>query len=174
MNDQLLSEARAEVFARIDEGSACPCCDQHVKVYARPLYNVMGAWLIWAARCGETVHVREGPAVRGGDFAKLVHWGLMEAVGGARTGRWDVTHLGHAFVAGEIKVPSHVYLYNGRIWRRSGDDGFSSKLVSILDVLGTKFDYAELMALSAQEARERIAKIGGQMVLPFAVLDRPE
>ena len=171
---KLLSEARDEVFSRIVQGSTCPCCDQHVKVHQRPIYHIMGAWLIWAARSGTTVHVSEGPNVRGGDFAKLVHWGLIAPEGGVRgrghSGHWAVTGLGHAFVNGEVKVPSHVHLYNGAIWRKAGVDGFSTKMVSILDVLGTRHHYGELMALSEHEAREQIARISGQVALPLVVV----
>jgi hypothetical protein len=86
-----------------------------------------------------------GPTVRGGDWAKLVHWGLITAKAGERAdgskrvGFYRLTDKGRAFVESKIKVPKHVFLYAERFV------GTSSEMVSILDASKAFFDYRELM-----------------------------
>lgn len=52
-----------------------------------------------------------------------------------------MTQLGRQFVAREVKVSSHVYIYNGEPLQRSADEQ-----ITIDDALGTDFSYAAIMA----------------------------
>jgi len=84
-------------------------------------------------------------AVRG-DWAKLSHWGLIEAKPGPNEGQgrtsgfWKITDRGRAFAAGEIEVESHVYLFDEQCLKL--DD---KKMINIRYALGNKFNYIELM-----------------------------
>ena len=120
------------------------------KVYRRSIYAKMGKFLIWLVRAcekrdsGEWIDILEGPAQRGGDFAKMAYWGLIEQQANTnkstRTTRfWRATPTGIDFARGRITIRKHADVYNGKLLTLSGDD------VTIFDVLGSKFDYAELM-----------------------------
>jgi len=128
----------------------------------------MARWLIWLVRTwdhkfGKTrllrtldnkawIDIRLSP-VRGGDYAKLLHWALVEhkldvlekkKKNGAKdtrdSGLWRPTFAGIDFVAGRQQVPSHVYLYdNIKI-------GEEKMLISIQEALGKKHSYEELMS----------------------------
>jgi hypothetical protein len=158
---------RARVFGesvRAKQGARCPCCKQYVKIYKRPLGAPMARWLIWLVRTWQHkfhlknlktanndawIDIRLAP-VRGGDYAKLLHWGLIEHKldvvkkdNGAKdtkdSGYWRPTFKGIDFVKGALKVPSHVYLYdNIKI-------GEEERLITIMEALGKKFSYEELM-----------------------------
>lgn len=145
-----LETAIAHVFSNRNEGVECPCCGQFAKIYRRALNSQMACWLIWLVR--EAERAPEGPGwvdvkrspVRGGDYAKLVHWGLIEQCpndnDAKRTsGLWRPTDHGVAFALGRVQVPSHVYIYANKV------EGFANKFIGIEDALGARFDYAELM-----------------------------
>jgi hypothetical protein len=141
-----LHEARAIVRNNLDDGIQCPCCDQFCKRYRRKLNSQMARWLIWLYRRAsgsEWVTVRESP-VRGGDYAKLALWGLVEQKSNddetkRTSGVWRITKLGRDFVDGHRFIPSHVMLYNNTI------HGWSRACTTIRHALGERFDYAELM-----------------------------
>lgn len=160
-----LEDAKRWLRARFGKGATCPCCAQFVKLYKRPFNKSMAYVLLLIARYyrrvevqpDEWLHVpsyiaevavgnpRRAAAVRG-DWAKLKFWGLIEekpetrSDGSPRVGYWRLTALGRQFVAREIKVPSHVYLYNGEPLQRAVE-----RQITIDDALGTEFSYAEIM-----------------------------
>ncbi len=144
-----LAAAREFVAHHITEGSGidCPCCGQSCKLYPRKLYAEMGAWLINLVHCWnqtrDWVDVRDFP-LRGGDYGKLMHWGLAERMPNDNpakrsSGMWRPTLDGIHFVMGRTRVPSHVHLYNNEV------KGFSKEQVDIRQVLGEQFSYIELM-----------------------------
>lgn len=154
-----LGEVRAWLLERRGRGVKCPCCGQYARVYKRRLNYAMayGLYLVYEyfhlrARAPEPwLHVPrylngKGVVARGGDFAKLVHWGLLEAKegerpdGSARIGYYRLTPEGVAFVENRSRVPTYLYFYDGEVLDR--DD----KTVSMPEALGDHFDYAELMA----------------------------
>lgn len=148
--DTPLREASQHVFDRLKEGVQCPCCDQFCKLYKRKLNSQMAMWLMWLVVEYENdvgwVDIRRSP-VRGGDYAKLVHWGLIEQmpkpVGDTTrrtSGHWRPTAKGIAFVHLRVTVPEKVHLYANNVV------GFSEKHCDIRDALGKKFNYYELMA----------------------------
>lgn len=160
-----LEDAKKWLRARFAKGAPCPCCGQFTKLYRRPMNKSMAFVLLLIARYyrrydvkqDEWLHVpsyiaevvasnpRRAAAVRG-DWAKLKLWGLIEekpAVrddGSPRVGYWRMTQLGRQFVNREVKVPSHIYIYNGQPLPRTVDD-----LVTIDDALTTEFNYSEIM-----------------------------
>jgi hypothetical protein len=161
-----LEDAKKWLRVRFGKGATCPCCNQFVKLYRRPLNKSMAYVLLLIARyyrrvgvkTDEWLHVpsylaetavgnpRRAAAIRG-DWAKLKFWGLIEekpetrADGSPRIGYWRMTQLGRQFVDREVKVSSHVYIYNGEPLQRSVDDQ-----ITIDDALGTEFSYVEIMS----------------------------
>jgi len=81
-----------------------------------------------------------------GDWAKLKYWGLIEEKpdvrddGSPRVGYWKMTPLGRQFARRQVKVPSHVYIYNGEALQRAVEEQ-----ITIDDALGTEFSYDEIM-----------------------------
>ena len=77
-----LGTAREKLRGRLAAGKAsrCPCCGGVSKVYARSIYAKMVAALAAIARTGTrglaAFEVLALPHVGGGDYAKLVHWGV--------------------------------------------------------------------------------------------------
>jgi hypothetical protein len=156
-----LSYARQWLTAHVQDGASCPCCTQFAKVYARTITSSMAYALVMIYKRpteeggSEYFHVPDylsrvcklGPTTRGGDWAKLVAWGLLEERegvrddGSSRTGFYRITDLGKSVARGEVTVPKHALIYNGTLLRL--DD---TKSVTISDALGKKFDYAELMS----------------------------
>jgi hypothetical protein len=158
-----LEDAKRWLRARFKKGATCPCCSQHVKCYRRPMNKSMAyvlllmscyfrgdqveEWLHVPSYIAEMVadHPRRAAAVRG-DWAKLKYWGLIEEKpevrddGSPRVGYWKLTPLGRQFVARQVKVPSHVYIYNGDPLRRVVDE-----LITIDEALGKEFNYDEIM-----------------------------
>lgn len=155
-----LVDARAHVERIADDGGNCPCCGQRVQVYRRTINAGMARALIamWAEvrrQCGIIDPSIEQLAstwidvrtinVRGGDYAKLAYWGIIESteVDGAhekRSGWWRVTPTGAAFVLGRVRVPSAVYVYDGRVLDERDVDS-----VSINDVVASRFSIDELL-----------------------------
>lgn len=143
-----IASARAYVSEGIAHGVDCPVCRQSCKLYARKLYAEMAVWLIVLVKrwnvSGDWINVQDFP-LRGGDYGKLVHWGLAERAPNDNpakrtSGMWRPTLAGVQFAMGRTKVPSHVYLYNNEVHR------FGDEKVGIAEVLGTGFNYSELMA----------------------------
>lgn len=143
----LLAEARAWLRDRIDDGAECPCCTQFSKVYRRKINSGMARSLILLyRRCGLAYgYVPDVVGSRSREEGKLAYWGLVAEMpvareDGGRAGWWCVTELGEQFARNLIRVPKYARVYNGRCLGLVGDG------VDVLDALGDKFDYAELMA----------------------------
>jgi hypothetical protein len=158
-----LEDAKRWLRERFNKGATCPCCQQFVKLYRRPLNKSM-AYVLLLIDCyyrgdhvEEWLHVpsyiaemaadkpRRAAAIRG-DWAKMKLWGLIEEKpgtrddGSPRVGYYRMTDLGRRFARREVKVPAHVYIYNGEPLRR-----MVSEEISIDDALGTDFNYDEIM-----------------------------
>jgi len=159
-----LVEAKKWLRVRFGKGATCPCCNQFVKLYKRALSKSM-AYVLLLMECHfsgdaveEWLHVpsyiaemasdnpRRAAAVRG-DWAKLKFWGLIEekpdvrSDGSSRVGHWKMTLLGRQFARRQVKVPGHVYLYNGEPLQRTVEE-----MITIDDALGTEFSYDEIMS----------------------------
>lgn len=157
-----LGSVRVWLRARVDKGTVCPCCGQHAKVYKRTLNSAMAYVLILMARTPledmdghgyfhvpsylNSIGLRPGvsAAIRG-DWAKLVHWDLIEPApkeredGSSRTGYWRLTELGLSFVHRKVRVMSHVKIYDSKCI------GLAGEHIHIHEALGKRFDYQEIM-----------------------------
>lgn len=144
-----LATARRNVEIRREgkAGVLCPCCDQLAKVYKRRIYKTVARQFLTfakAALAGGWVDVRS-IAMRGGDFAKLAYWGLIEErqkdpddKDRRTSGWWRLTEKGRQFAENATTVPTFAHVYNGRVVR------FSGPPASIVSALGSTFVYADL------------------------------
>jgi hypothetical protein len=166
-NTTTLAKAQQVLKDHALKGAICPCCRQEVRMYTREITSTMAYSLIILHRHFSTnkdwLHVPKflsqmsaiGSAVRGGDFAKLRYWGLLEAKqdaktekkpqekrkdGSKRVGFYRMTEKGHQFAKGEIKVPKAALIYNRK------HHGFAPGEATIQECLGKEFNYADLMA----------------------------
>jgi len=147
-----LRETQEEFHQKLHEGDqlTCPVCDQNCKVYKRKLNSGMAAALCWLVRVfdGGWIDVpSDAPrfVLRTKEYGTVRHWGLIEQrpnddnPSKKESGLWMPTEEGIAFAKGQIRVPKHVYLYNNKPLQFSDED------TNIVEALGDKFDYAELM-----------------------------
>ena len=151
---RLLDDARADVAAGLTDGVDCPCCGQFAKLYRRHLNAPMAVVLIWLVRAYRAdprwYHIKEFPEVQnrkaGGDFAKLIHWGVVEQQANEddtkrTSGMWRPTEAGTLFAQDETKTARFALIYNGEL------RGWSDDTTTIRRALGVHFDYAELMGV---------------------------
>jgi len=148
-----LEQAKQQLRENWEKGLPCPCCTQFVKLYKRPIYGVLIYSLIKLHKLTEQkedyYHITELTPEKssgGGDFAKLLYWELIEEkpqderTKEKRTsGYWKITEKGKLFVKNELAILSHVMLFDGKCY------GFTGKEVTAKEVLGSKFNYEELM-----------------------------
>lgn len=156
---ETLASARDRVAIGREHGMTCPCCDQYIKIYYRKLNSAMAFSLILIDRyfkgegAEEWLHVehylKANPRIDCHDFPKLRFWGLLEVMkgqredGSKRLGYYKITSRGRQFVRREISVPKKaIILIDNAI-------GFSEEMTNIVEALGSKFDYQELMEARA-------------------------
>jgi hypothetical protein len=144
-----LGHAKAWLRSRVGDGALCPCCGQMAKVYRRRIHQTIARALIDLYLLGKEeedywVHVpsRISPAC---EVGKARYWDLVEEASekradGGRAGWWRLTDHGVMFVRGLVTIPLHARIYDGRCL------GFEGEQVTIADAVGSKFDYAALMA----------------------------
>lgn len=133
-----LSESIDWLQDRIEEGAECPCCGQFAKVYQRKINSGIARMLITMSRQPQQWCHMPTLGASGGDPAKARYWGLIEE--SDPPGHWRLTQLGRDFVANQARVPKFARIYDGRLLGLEG-----SETVSIIDALGTRFNYDELM-----------------------------
>lgn len=150
-----IEEAKEYMRERLNEGVACPCCNQFVKMYKRKLNSSMAYALMIMYRFHKKkgslrfVKMNEEVAKLGIpssniEYPKLKYWDLVEEMENHDetkkcSGFWRLTKKGYDFIQEKITVPSHVYVYNKKRY------GYSEKKVGIAKVFSKKFDYNELM-----------------------------
>lgn len=151
-----LADARALLRTLVDDGHECPVCKQHAKVYRRTIHASMASALlvVWRENGTDWAYVPDTLTHRqNADFAKLAHWGLIEAEegeradGSKRTGRWRVTTTGASWACGFVSVPKYAHVYAGRKLKLSGPE------FTRADALGDTFDFAALMGTRAAPAQ---------------------
>jgi len=142
-----VSSARNVLLDNIHEGSECPCCGQFAKVYARKLNANMAAFLISLykehKRTRDWVH-HSDCFHKGRDYPYVALWGLAttrsnEDASKRTSGFWQTTKKGRLFVTRHLNVPSHAFVYNNTVV------GWSAVDVHIINALGKRFHYKELM-----------------------------
>jgi len=140
--------ARAWLRERLHDGADCPVCTQRVQLYRRKLNAGMAKALIqiYIQAGTEWTRVQDIPnGPKGGDYAKLRFWGLLEPRGdqagdGNSAGWWRVTAAGQAFIHG-APAPSHVGTFNNQTYPLREP----VTQITIREALGDKFDYDQLM-----------------------------
>jgi len=147
MREETVQEARERILENRLEGSKCPVCGSFVRVYARQISGKMGADLIALHNSGPGVrHYSDFIDGHPGDFAKLRYWGLIRGVENddptkRDSGSWELTGAGNSFIHNRLMIPRRLYVFRGT---SLGPEDERDE-VSIVDVLGVKFNYAELM-----------------------------
>ena len=129
--------ARKHVSDRLHDGIDCPVCGSHVQMYRRKIYPKMAKWLRWLVdRFDNTEHMwidAHGSPIRGGDYAKLLYWGLVKRArdeGSGQAGLWQPTPRGCSFARGNLSVAKYAFVYLGKV------EGFSDEKIVIGDILG--------------------------------------
>lgn len=141
-----LAESINWVDVNKHKGCICPCCGQIAKVYKRKLNSGMAMELIrlYKFKSDEYIHHTQFASVQGGEISKLSYWGLVEDKLNNNTntrcsGLWAITNTGRLFVENKIRIPKHIYLYDSKFL------SFSEETINIIDSLGSRFSYYELM-----------------------------
>lgn len=150
--DGSLKEAKKFLADNFDEGANCPCCSQFVKRYSRSLNSGMALGLISLYKIapnGEFVHVPTEFTKRkinnsNTELSKLVYWGFVEEKptddeDEKSSGYWRITANGIKFALKKIRTQKYVQVFNKKVF------SFSGELITVVDALGGKFDYKELM-----------------------------
>jgi hypothetical protein len=146
--DDPLQKLRHEWKHTIEgEGGDCPVCDKFGKVYRIKLNQSLALSIKWISdHGGESGWVdvqKQGPRwmLRSKTYALLSHWGMIEPLA-PRSGVWRVTPTGKAFLAGNIKAPVAVYIYDNSVWAVDNEN------TTYRGCFGVKFDFNELMSAS--------------------------
>lgn len=156
-----LGESKEWLEGQMEDGAHCPLCTQYVKVYKRKLNSTMALALITFFKMtnGSSDYRHSMEIIKasadlslarngfGGDFGKLVHWGLIEEMpkeeckkfSGRTSGYWRMTKAGCDFVNGLILVPKYAYIFDSRLLKLSDD------FTGVGESLGDSFNYEELM-----------------------------
>lgn len=143
---QTIKEAKQHLRENWVKGVNCACCGQFVKRYSYKLNVSIAVTLIEMYNLKkEWVHVNtEISPTSGGYFSLAQHWKLiyqkpLEGEDKKGSGYWALTDKGRDFVLNRIIVPTHVHMFDGRVL------GFAEEHTSIVEALGKKFSYSELM-----------------------------
>ena len=147
----MLNEGIEWVNTNKNNGCICPCCGQIAKTYKRKLNSGMAVELINLYKLSKNSndqwhHHSAFASVKGGEISKLLYWGLVEEMSKdseqAKTktsGYWSITQKGKMFVTRKIMVEKHIYVFDTKLL------GFSDEYTDIVDSLGSKFNYQELI-----------------------------
>jgi hypothetical protein len=150
-----VEEAKVWLRGNFDKGACCPVCRQFVKLYRRKLNSAMAYSLILVDRyfrkpdAEEWLHTptyMRSMKARDRDMGYLKYWELIEEKpakrddGGKHAGYYKITDLGKEFVARRARVKKYLFLYNGELVSRPDE-----RSVDIVEALGSRFNYQELM-----------------------------
>jgi hypothetical protein len=135
-------------------GATCPCCGRLVRMYRYRVSRTQAQFLVAMARSSaratgyrdarawidlRTVGGQFSAGMRlGGKYAKLRHWGLLEAHPHQRA-TWRLTQRAVDWLAGRVLVPQYVYLLDNVL------QGYDDALVSFDQALGQAFDLDDAM-----------------------------
>lgn len=138
-NETTLTEARRWFHSTVRDGTICPCCDQYCQIYKRTMFSTMARDLIRMLKKGaDKEYIRTSRIDNSGNIGKMRHLGLITM--GDTRGYWKITETGMMFLQRRHRVPKWFYTWNQEC---VGYD--DSKTIDIIDALGKKFDYDELM-----------------------------
>lgn len=145
-----IEEAKTWVKKNSETGCICPCCNRLVKVYKRRLNSGMAQEIIslyvlsYNDFEAKFYHHTQFAKVTGGELSKLLHWGLVSekvnTIDDKKTsGFWSITQKGILFVENKINVEKYIYLLDAELI------ALSQETTNIIESLGNKFNYPELM-----------------------------
>ena len=144
-----MEEEQERLALHAREGTTCGICGQYVKIYPRKLNSNMVSFLIslyhgWRRTSRDWVHHSDCFHV-GRDYPYVATWRLAKLKPNSedstkrKSGLWKPTKRGRLFIKNKRVVPSHVFMFNNKVV------GWSDKNIDVLDALGNKFNYKELM-----------------------------
>jgi hypothetical protein len=146
---QTIGEAKAYLHDRRFEGARCPCCDHMHRIYRRRVSRSQVRFMhdlatLSRQRTGirlSFVDVREiaGAHMRGGDYAKLAYWGLVQRAP-EDPGLWALTAKGWSFLQGRIRIPRYLWIEDGSVVREDSDT------VDVHDANRATFVLSEVLA----------------------------
>ena len=156
--DSRLEDVKLHLRANFDEGCACPACGQFVKRYKRKLNAGVAVFLIGLYRLhmrgASDIHIndvaaelkRSADLKPSSDYGILKHWELIAEVpkpgsdnDRKTSGVWKITKKGLLFAEGREAIPKYLFIFNQQ------PQGFSFEQTTIIEALGQKFNYNELM-----------------------------
>ncbi len=148
-----LEEAKQELRKGWVKGIECPACTQFVKLYNYKLFATSAQALIILSKLPDGYHhisqyaeaTKSRP--RAPHFAELRFWGLVEKLEPntdpkvKSLGMWKITEKGRLFVTKQLEVKSRILVFNNTFCGFAKD----SEDIGIVEALGNRFNYAELM-----------------------------
>lgn len=159
--ERTLKQAKDDLRSKLFDGATCECCGRHTQLYVRQITSSMALGLIKLFTEGKVhengngyIHIERFfkdligvPASIRADIPKLRFWGLIQPEGkenedgNPNSGLYKITEQGKLFVEGKILVPSHINVYNNKMY------GFNvnAKDINIKQALKNKFNYNLLM-----------------------------
>ena len=139
-----LRRAIVRVSGGVEKGLHCPCCGQYAKLYPRYINPEIAAWLTTLVSAYEAnrtwYHVGNEKLrqVKGGDYAKLLHWRLIKSHP-TKAGYWKPTKRGRRFASGRLRVKRKALIYDGKFV------GLTGRKITIDDAYKTKFSREEIL-----------------------------
>lgn len=160
--EETLCHAHRQVFAQLDAGTWCPCCQRPAKRQPRTIHGEMLEFLVKLVRAWlrtprwytmvELMPETAAAPKHASDASYFVPWGLLKRRAGHR-GQYQPEQVGVAFVLGRTTVPKMAHVYDARATH------FSREMVSIREAIGT-VKSEEKRELLEQIVREIVAENG--------------
>lgn len=136
--------------------ATCPCCQRRARVNRLKVHSTLAAMLVRLhrlsmlnnGRADAWVHIEAFRPLKhasGRDFCIVKHWNLAEPRPANEdedknsSGYWRLTPMGQLFVQNDILIQKHAFVFDNRVLN------FSGETTSIIESLGNKFSYQELM-----------------------------
>ena len=147
-----LAEARSDFQTVIrGDGGKCPCCRRWGKINGYQINSTQTRGMIWMLknfRKNAWVDLAKAPKwiLRSKSMATLHHWGLLEAKpkkddeDKRASGLWRLTPRGHDFIRRRTTMPKYAFVFDNRLIK------VSKEQVDVVQALGKKFSYEELMS----------------------------
>jgi hypothetical protein len=137
-------------FAIQEKGGNCPCCYRWGKINGYQITSTQARGMIWMLQNfpeGDWVDLGKAPPwiLRSKSMSTLQHWGLLESKTKGMdedkrgSGLWRLTPQGYGFIYRQILMPKFAFVFNNKLIK------YSKEQVDVIQVLGKKFSYEELM-----------------------------
>lgn len=113
--------------------SECPNCHQQTLLRPKILTKAILRPL-WLASRSQTISSKEVNDAIGrtayANFTQLKYWGFIRPVSSST---WEITESGREFLAGRMRTPEKVWVYNDRV--RVVTDGMKGRMVAFDDLV---------------------------------------